>query len=92
MKESGQKIDLRAILEEYRPSGNALFGKEGDERVDRIKQIIYKDLSEADRIIFLVYTETQSYRALGKLIGVSHTTAGAEVKRIRNLIINKLKR
>lgn len=83
-----QKIDLRAILDEYRYE-DMIFSQH-DDRIQRIKQIINKELTDADRIIFLVYTETQSYRALGKLLGVSHTTAGSEVRRIRKLITDKL--
>lgn len=82
------KIDLRAIIDEYR-CDDMLFA-EHDERIIRIKNIVNNELTEADKIIFLVYTETQSYRTLGKLLGVSHTTAGAEVRRIRKLITDKL--
>ena len=71
MNEYKRKIDLRAVMEEYRPE-ESIFVK--DERMQRVKSIISNELSDADRIIILVYAETQSYRELGKMLGVSHTS------------------
>lgn len=87
-QQKNEKINLRAILDEYRFE-DSIFSA-SDDRTRRIKMIIQSELSDADRIIFLVYAETQSYRVLGRLLGVSHTTAGIEVRRIRNIILSKL--
>lgn len=58
-------------------------------RLRVVKYIVWKVLSEVDRTIFLIYTDCRSYRALGKRLGVSHTTARREVMRIKKLILDE---
>ena len=58
-----------------------------DERTHAIKEIVLERLDEADRIIILLYADCQSYRKLGARLGMSHTLAASEIKRIKNKII-----
>jgi len=61
-----------------------------DERVRRVKEIMDTRLSPADRIIITLYAELQSYRKLGKRMGLSHMTARSQVMRIREYILSEL--
>lgn len=60
-----------------------------DERVRRIKYIIDTKLNQVDKTIILLYADLQSFRELGKLMGLSHTTIRKEVIRIKNYILNE---
>ena len=57
-----------------------------DARTRRVKEVIFRQLSPADRIIILLYADCGSVRALGKRLGMSHMTAWKEVRRIREEI------
>lgn len=60
-----------------------------DPRVSRLKEIINTKLSQVDKIIILLYVDCQSYRQLGKRMGLSHMTVRREVQRIKNLILKE---
>lgn len=77
--------DYKEIRQDYEwdPS---IFSEE-PERIARVKYIIQHRLPEVDRIIILLYIDCQSYRKLGKRLGISHTTAAQEVRRIRERIL-----
>ena len=47
-------------------------------------------LSEADRRILYLYSDTASMRETGKALGVSASTVFYIIKRIRNFILNEL--
>lgn len=83
-----QIADYNALKHEYE-ADETIF-REDDETMHRIKCILAHELTPADRTIFILYTELQSFRELGKMLGVSHTTAANEVKRIRKIILEKL--
>lgn len=57
--------------------------------VRKLKQVITTRLSPADRAIILLYADCQSYRKLGKRLGVSHASIRKEVLRIRKLIMKE---
>ena len=77
--------DYKDIKEDYKfdPS---VMSKE-DERVAAIKWIIGNKLSLVDKTLILLYTDCQSYRKLGKRLGLSHMTCRKEIVRIKNIII-----
>lgn len=60
-----------------------------DPRVSKLKEIINTKLSQVDKIIILLYVDCQSYRQLGKRMGLSHMTVRREVQRIKNLILKE---
>lgn len=66
----------------YDPS---IFSRE-DARVAKLKWIIENKLTQAERIIILEYTDYQSYRKLGRKLGLSHTCVFNEVRRIKEKI------
>ena len=79
--------EFRKIRQEY--SYNPDIMNEEDERLTRVKKIIDTKLSLADKTIILLYVDCQSYRKLGKRLGVSHMTLRREVMRIKNIILKE---
>jgi DNA-directed RNA polymerase specialized sigma24 family protein len=81
----------RTIIRDYRDLAPdyawdpSIFNAE-PERVARVKEIIDTRLSQVDRTIFLMYTDCQSFRKLGKRFGLSHSTVRKEVERIKDII------
>lgn len=78
-----EKIDIDKILEEYKPD-NSLFAEE-DEKINKLKNIIYS-LTEPEKRIILLYAELGTFRKLGKELGVSTSSAYLKIKDIRNKI------
>ena len=77
--------DFKEIKEDYAWHPD-IFSKE-DERVSRVKEIINTKLSTADKTIILLYADCQSYRKLGKRLGISHMTIRDECLRIKKIIL-----
>ena len=87
MNENEVVKEYRTIKEEYAYDPDILF--KDDERVARVKQIIDTRLSVVDKTIILLYADCQSYRKLGKKLGVSHMTIRREIIRIKNIILKE---
>ena len=87
MKTDEVIAEFRKIKQEY--SYNPDIMNEEDERLTRIKKIIDNKLSLADKTIFLLYVDCQSYRKLGARLGLSHMTLRREVQRIKNIILKE---
>lgn len=87
MKTDEVIAEFRKIKQEY--SYNPDIMNEEDERLTRVKKIIDQKLSLADKTIILLYVDCQSYRNLGKRLGVSHMTLRREVQRIKNIILKE---
>ena len=79
--------EFRKIRQDY--TYNPDIMNEEDERLTRLKKIIEEKLSLADKTIILLYVDCQSYRKLGKRLGVSHMTIRREVQRIKNIILKE---
>ena len=79
--------EFRKIRQDY--TYNPDIMNEEDERLISIKKIIDQKLSLADKTIILLYVDCQSYRKLGKRLGVSHMTIRREVQRIKNIILKE---
>ena len=79
--------EFRKIRQDY--TYNPDIMNEEDERLTRVKKIIDQKLSLADKTIILLYVDCQSYRKLGKRLGVSHMTIRREVQRIKNIILKE---
>ena len=60
-----------------------------DDRMYKIKQII-NELDDLDRAILIVYADEQSMAKAGKKFNVSAATIYTNIKRIRNIIKEKL--
>lgn len=79
--------DYREIKEDY--AWNPDIMNKDDERVSRVKEIINTRLSVVDKTIILLYVDCQSYRKLGKRLGVSHMTVRRECQRIKKIILEE---
>ena len=79
--------DYREIKEEYAWHPD-IFTKD-DERVAKVKEIINTKLSVIDKTIIVLYADCQSYRKLGKRLGVSHMTIRRECQRIKKIILDE---
>lgn len=87
MKTSDIIRDYKEIKEDYKYSDDIMCNE--DERIHRIKEIINKKLSLVDKTLILLYTDCQSYRKLGKRLGLSHMTCRKEIIRIKQIIIKE---
>ena len=82
--------DYRDIKEDYKFNPDIMNAE--DERVSRIKEIINTKLSIVDKNLILLYTDCQSYRKLGKRLGLSHMTCRKEIIRIKRIILQEYER
>ena len=75
---------LQKIEEEY--EGDFL---KDDERMFKLKQII-DELDDLDKAILIIYADEGSMAKAGKKLNVSAATIYSYIKRIRNIIKEKL--
>lgn len=80
--------ELQNIKKEYDFDVEDIFSSFDDEF--RNIAIATKQLPLPDYIILLLYAHFQSQRKVGKILGVSHSIVGKELKRIRQEIFNNL--
>lgn len=76
-------IDTKALINEYKENDD-IFSEES-EKVRLTKEALWK-LSDTDRLLICLYSEIQSLRKLGELLGVSRTTAYLQIKQIKEKI------
>ena len=79
-----QTPSLKKIEEEY---VSDIFVD--DDKMFRIKEII-EDLDDLDRALLIVYADEGSMAKTGKKFNVSPATIHSNIKRIRNIIKEKL--
>ena len=79
-----QHTSLKKIEEEY---VDDIFVD--DDKMYKLKQII-NELDDLDRAILIVYADEQSMAKAGKKFNVSAATIYTNIKRIRNIIKEKL--
>lgn len=79
-----QQISLKKIEEEY--EGDFL---KDDEKMFKLKEII-ENLDDLDRAILIVYADEGSMAKAGHKFNVSAATIYSNIKRIRNIIKEKL--
>ena len=84
MKLTRHTPSLSKIEEEY--EGDFL---KDDDRIFRLKQII-DELDDLDKALLIVYADEQSMAKAGKKFNVSAATIYTNIKRIRNIIKDKL--
>lgn len=89
MQDTG-KLNLKELMETYRPNWDILTQE--DLRTLMIKTVIFKDLTEIERRIILLYAELQSQRELGKIMGLSAATINKILKDIKKKIYDNLDR
>ena len=79
-----QQISLSKIEEEY--IGDFL---KDDDRMFKLKEII-ENLDDLDRAILIIYADEGSMAKAGRKFNVSAATIYSNIKRIRNIIKEKL--
>ena len=79
-----QHISLQKIIDEY---NSDIFID--DDRIHRIKEII-SNLDDLDRALLIIYAEKGSMAKTGKIFNVSAATIYTHIKRIRQIIKDKL--
>ena len=79
-----QQISLQKIEEEY--IGDFL---KDDDRIFRLKEVI-NELDDLDRAILIGYADEGSMKKAGKKFNVSAATIYTNIKRIRQIIKEKL--
>ena len=84
MKSTRQQISLSKIEEEY--IGDFL---KDDDQMFKLKEII-ENLDDLDRALLIIYADEGSMAKAGKKFNVSAATIYSNIKRIRNIIKEKL--
>ena len=84
MKSTRQHTSLKKIEEEY--EGDFL---KDDDRIFRLKEVI-NELDDLDRAILIMYADEGSMAKAGRKFNVSAATIYSNVKRIRQIIKEKL--
>ena len=79
-----QHISLQKIEEEY--LGDII---KDDDEMYRLKEVIAQ-LDDLDRALLIVYADEQSMAKTGKKFNVSPATIHSNIKRIRQIIKDKL--
>ena len=78
--------ELKRMLKDYEYDPVTEFWDEdGDERAWDIKRAL-SQLDVSERLIFILYLESQSERDLGQLLGCSRTPVSRELKKIKEKI------
>ena len=75
-----RRINIDDLLTEYELDYSMFTNMD-----DRLLSIYPKwlELNKADKTIIILYAEYQSYREVGKILGISHTTIARFIKQIR---------
>ena len=79
-----QHTSLSKIIDEY---NSDIFVD--DDRIFRLKEVI-NELDDLDRALLIVYADEGSMAKAGKKFNVSAATIYTNIKRIRNIIKEKL--
>ena len=79
--------DYKTIREDY--TFNPDIFNDEPERIARVKYIINHRLNQVDRTLIILYADCQSYRKLGKRLGISRSTCYTLVKKIRDKILQE---
>lgn len=82
------KEQMKNILEDYAPDDD-IFSEE-DEKINKLKHIIYDELDEVDKRVLLMYAELGTLEKVGKELGVSRASSCIRIKQIRQQIFDKL--
>lgn len=75
-----RKINIDDLLTEYELDYSMFTNMD-----DRLLSIYPKwlKLNKADKTVIILYAEYRSYREVGKILGISHTTIARFIKQIR---------
>lgn len=80
--------NLKKVMEDYQPDES--IWREYDDEMLWFKRAL-EDLSDSDRIIFVLYTEYGSYRKVGRILNVSHSIIYKNITRIKKQMYDYIK-
>lgn len=80
--------NITTIMQEYLPD-NTIFSSESPV-INKIKNIIFNDLTEVDRRVLLIYAECASMEETGRILNVSASTIHKRMTKIREKITERL--
>lgn len=80
--------DLKWMMSEY-AEDNSLFSEE-DNTLKTMKRILWRDLSEADRRIILIYADSASLRKTAATLNLSVGTVIQRIHKIQNMFKEKM--
>lgn len=80
--------NINKVLNEYKPDES--IWREYNEDMLLLKQAM-NNLSDADRVIFVLYCEYGSLRKVGKKLGVSHSIIYKNITRIKREMYEYIK-
>lgn len=80
-KKKTEDIDIKELMLEY-AENNDIFTDE-DDKITKVKKILWHRLNETDRRIMMIYAETASLRTTAKIIGVSVCTIHHKIHQIQ---------
>ena len=81
--------DITQLLEEYKVDEDDLFDEKTEYQIRILRE--FNLLPPAQRIIFLIYSETKSMMQTAKILGCGYKTKKKEIKIIQNKIKDRLK-
>lgn len=81
MAEKDAARDYKEIRQDYAFDPDIM--NDEPETLARVKYIVNNRLNQVDRTLIILYADCQSYRKLGKRLGLSHTTVMLEIRRIK---------
>lgn len=87
-KQNCVMTDFNSIIDEYRPD-NSILSTE-TEHMNRLKNIVFNDLTEIERRLLIVYCETGSMFKTGTILNVSASSIHKKMTKIREKIVKKL--
>ena len=80
--------EIDNILEEYKPSSDPF--DEDDAKIHALKTIIFKDLSDIEKRLIILYADTGSFRKVAEMLKISPTTIYNYINSVRKKIRNNL--
>lgn len=80
--------NLKKVMEDYQPDDS--IWREYDDEILWLKKAM-DELSDADRIIFVLYCEYGSLRKVGRILGVSHSIIYKNISRIKKQMYDYIK-
>lgn len=80
--------NLKKVMEDYQPDES--IWREYDDEILWLKKAM-DELSDADRIIFVLYCEYGSLRKVGRILGVSHSIIYKNISRIKKQMYDYIK-
>ena len=81
--------DITQLFEEYKVDEDDFFDEKTEYQIRILRE--FNLLPPAQRIIFLIYSETKSMMQTAKILGCGYTTVQKEIKIIQNKIKDRLK-